>query len=102
MLDGTPADAPFVLLPTARQLEYARKLALRNQTVLPWKVQKDRQTLSQWIEAQASQRPAQNERPSSKQVAFAERIARIRHRDIPDECFRSRELMSRWIDCNRP
>ena len=31
---------------TPRQIAYARSLALRNQTLLPWEVQQDRRTLS--------------------------------------------------------
>lgn len=86
---------------TARQLAYARSLALRNQTALPWEVQQDRRTLSAWIEAQSKRTPARDNRPSSKQVAFAEKLARIKRRAVPDECFRDRGLMSKWIDGNR-
>lgn len=92
----------FVIPATLRQLAYARALALRNQTLLPWQVQQDRRALSRWIEAQAALPAAETgNRPSSKQVAFAERLARIKRRAVPDECFRDRDLMSRWIDSNR-
>lgn len=92
----------FVIPVTQRQLAYARALALRNQTILPWEIQQDRRALSRWIEAQAALQPADNgNRPSSKQVAFAERLARLKRRAVPEECFRDRQLMSRWIDCNR-
>ncbi|MFT4149342.1 MAG: hypothetical protein QM656_04020 [Paracoccaceae bacterium] len=92
----------FVIPATHRQLAYARALALRNQTLLPWEVQQDRRSLSRWIEEQAALSPAATgNRPSSKQVAFAERLARVKRRAVPDECFRDRDLMSRWIDCNR-
>ncbi|RDW11720.1 hypothetical protein [Paracoccus thiocyanatus] len=90
----------FALPATPRQMAYARSLALRNQTLLPWEVQQDRRTLSAWIEAQARMRPATG-LPTSKQVAFAERIARIKRRAVPEECFRDRGLLSRWIDSNR-
>lgn len=95
--------ADFVLPATERQLAYARSLALRNQSLLPWAVQQDRRSLSAWIEAQAALKPmaTQDSRPTSKQVAFAERLARIKRRAVPDECFRDRQLLSRWIDCNR-
>ena len=93
--------AAFALPVTARQIAYARSLALRNKTLLPWEVQQDRRSLSAWIEAQAKLAPMTGSGPSSKQVAFAERIARIRHRAVPDECFRDRQLLSRWIDSNR-
>ena len=87
---------------TPRQIAYARALALRNQTLLPWEVQQDRRTLSAWIDAQAQMKPVTTDgRPSSKQVAFAERLARIKRRAVPDECFRDKGLMSRWIDSNR-
>lgn len=95
---------PDVLLPaTARQIAYARALALRNQTLLPADARQDRRALSAWIEAQAKLRPLSRAdgTPSSRQVAFAERIARIKHRAVPDECFRDRGLMSKWIDGNR-
>lgn len=95
--------ASFALPATERQLSFARSLALKNQTVLPWDVQQDRRSLSAWIDAQAKLRPAAalDALPSSKQVAFAERLARIKHRAVPNECFRDKGLMSRWIDSNR-
>ena len=93
--------ATFALPATERQIAYARSLALKNQSLLPWEVQQDRRSLSAWIEAQAKLAPMTGNGPSSKQVAFAERIARIRHRAVPDECFRDRQLLSRWIDSNR-
>ncbi|MGQ0566182.1 MAG: hypothetical protein ACT4OK_14090 [Gemmobacter sp.] len=93
--------APLALPVTERQIAYARSLALRNQSLLPWDVQQDRRSLSAWIEAQAKLKPSESNRPTSKQVAFAERLARIKRRAVPDECFRDRELMSQWIDGNR-
>ena len=96
-------ETTFALPATPRQIAYARALALRNQTLLPWNVQQDRRTLSAWIDAQAKLAPASatDQRPSSKQVAFAERLARIKRRAVPDECFQDRGLMSEWIDGNR-
>ena len=87
----------FALPVTPRQIAYARSLALRNQTLLPWEVQQDRRSLSAWIDAQAQMKPllALDSLPSSKQVAFAERIARIKRRAVPDECFRDKGLMSK-------
>ncbi len=93
----------FALPSTPKQIAYARTLALRNQTLLPWEVQQDRRRLSAWIEAQANLKPVSelDRLPSSKQVAFAERLARIKRRAVPDECFRDKGLMSKWIDGNR-
>ena len=93
----------FTLSATPRQIAYARSLALRNQTLLPWEVQQDWRSLSAWIDAQAQMKPlsALDSLPSSKQVAFAEKIARIKRRAVPDECFRDKGLMSKWIDGNR-
>ncbi len=93
----------FTLPATPRQIAYARSLALRNQTLLPWEVQQDRRSLSAWIEAQAQLKPASalDSLPSSKQVAFAERIARIKRRAVPEACFRDKGLMSKWIDGNK-
>lgn len=93
----------FALPATPKQLAYARSLALRNQTLLPWDVQQDRRSLSAWIDAQSRMKPSAGtgHLPSSKQVAFAEKIARIKRRAVPDECFRDKELMSKWIDGNR-
>ena len=93
----------FVLPATPRQIAYARSLAQRNGTLLPWEVQQDRRALSTWIDAQAQLRPAADNdpRPSSKQVAFAEKLARIKRRAVPDECFRDKGLMSKWIDGNK-
>ena len=95
--------AAFALPATERQIAYARSLALRNQSLLPWEVQQDRRSLSAWIDAQAQMKPlsALDSLPSSKQVAFAERLARIKRRAVPDECFRDKGLMSKWIDGNR-
>ena len=93
----------FALPATPRQIAYARSVALRNQTLLPWEIQQDRRSLSAWIDAQAQMKPlsALDGPPSSKQVAFAERLARIKRRAVPDECFRDKGLMSKWIDGNR-
>ncbi len=93
--------ATFALPATERQIAYARSLALRNQSLLPWDVQQDRRSLSTWIDAQAKVMPVAKTQPTSKQVAFAERLARIKRRAVPDECFRDRQMLSRWIDCNR-
>ena len=93
----------YALPVTPKQLAYARLLALRNQTLLPWEVQQDRRSLSAWIEAQARLKPmaATDSRPTSRQVAFAERLARIKRRAVPEACFRDKGLMSKWIDGNR-
>ena len=93
----------FALPATPRQIAFARSLALRNHTLLPWEIQQDRRSLSAWIEAQAQMKSAAatDPRPSSKQVAFAEKLARIKRRAVPDECFRDKGLMSKWIDGNR-
>ena len=93
----------FALPATPRQIAYARSLALRNQTLLPWEIQQDRRSLSSWIDAQAQMKPlsALDSLPSSKQVAFAERLARIKRRAVQDECFRDKGLMSKWIDGNK-
>lgn len=93
--------APFALPVTPRQIAYARSLATRNRTLLPWEVQQDRRSLSTWIDAQAKLTSVAAHEPTSRQVAFAERIARIKRRAVPDECFRDRQLLSRWIDSNR-
>lgn len=104
-IEGNPAmeDISFTLTPTPRQMAYARALALRNQTLLPWETAQDRRSLSAWIDAQSRLQPAfdTSRIPSSKQVAFAERLARIKRRAVPDECFRDKGLMSKWIDGNR-
>ena len=88
---------------TPKQIAYARSLALKNQTLLPWEVQQDRRSLSAWIDAQARMKPLSDfdRLPSSKQVAFAERLARIKRRAVPEDCFRDKGLMSKWIDGNR-
>ena len=96
-------DTTFALPATQKQIAYARSLALKNQTPLPWEVQQDRRSLSAWIDAQARMKPLSelDRLPSSKQVAFAERLARIKRRAVPEECFRDKGLMSKWIDGNR-
>ncbi|PJF09198.1 hypothetical protein [Pseudorhodobacter sp. MZDSW-24AT] len=97
-------ESPTFALPaTPRQIAYARSLALRNQTLLPWEVQQDRRSLSAWIESQAQMVPAAqlDARPSSRQVAFAERLARVKRRAVPEACFRDKALMAKWIDGNK-
>ena len=93
----------YALPATPKQIAYARSLALRNQTLLPWEVQQDRRSLSVWIDAQAklTRATALDSLPSSKQVAFAARLAPIKRRAVPDECFRDKGLMSKWIDGNK-
>ena len=96
------SEQAFPLPVTPKQIVYARSLALRNRTLLPWEVQQDRRALSAWIEQQVRMAPpTAGNLPSSKQVAFAERLARIKRRAVPDQCFRDRILMSKWIDGNR-
>jgi hypothetical protein len=96
-------ETTFALPATPKQIAYARSLALRNQTLLPWEVQQDRRSLSTWIEAQARMKPVSDmdRLPTSRQVAFAEQLARIKRCAVPDECFRDKGLMSKWIDGNR-
>jgi hypothetical protein len=93
----------YALPATPKQMAYARSLALKNQTLLPWDVQQDRRSLSAWIDAQARMKPLSelDRLPSSKQVAFAERLARVKRCAVPEECFREKGLMSKWIDGNR-
>jgi len=95
-------ETAFALPATPKQIAYARALALRNQTLLPWEVQQDRRSLSAWIDAQARMKPATalDGLPSSRQVAFAERLARIKRRTVPNECFRDKAMMAKWIDGN--
>ncbi len=95
--------ATFALPATPRQIAYARALALRNQTLLPWHVQQDRRSLSAWIEAQAALKPMRDidSRPSPRQVAYAERLGRIKRRAVPAECFQDAGLMSKWIEGNK-
>ena len=50
-------SATYVMSATPKQIAYARSLALRNQTLLPWEVQQDRRSLSSWIDAQAKLKP---------------------------------------------
>jgi len=93
----------YALPATPKQIAYARSLALKNQSLLPWEVQQDRRSLSAWIEAQTKLKPVSDmdRLPTSKQVAFAEKLARIKRRAVPDECFSDKGLMSKWIDGNK-
>jgi|GEM_PF-5409338 len=50
-------ETTFTVSATPRQIAYARSLALRNQTLLPWEVQQDRRSLSACIDAQAQMKP---------------------------------------------
>ena len=51
-------ETTFALPATLKQIAYARSLALKNQSLLPWEVQQDRRSLSAWIDAQAKLKPA--------------------------------------------
>ena len=92
-----------VLPASEKQLRYARQIATRKRIVLPYDVQTDRRSLSEWIDRNkmAHVESAYDSYPSSKQVAFAEQIARRKRRDVPDECFKDRSLMSAWITHNK-
>lgn len=96
-------DSTFALPVTPKQIAYTRSLALRNRVLLPDDVQRDRRSLSAWIEVQSKLTACSDldRLPSSKQVAFAERLARIKRRAVPEECVRDRGLISKWIDGNR-
>ena len=99
---ATPERAPMANVPpTEKQLLYARRIAIRSRSLLPWDVQQDRYSLSRWIDTHAqlgAPTVGTAARPSSRQVGFAENLARRKRTHVPDECFRSRDLMSRWID----
>jgi len=90
----------YALSATPKQIAYARSLALRNQTLLPWDVRQDRRSLSTWIEAQARLKPVSemDRLPTSRQVAFAEKLARIKRRAVPVECFRDKGLFGEVWD----
>lgn len=90
--------------PSAKQLQYARAIALKIGEAIPQGHQRDRAALSAWIDAHKAKAPGGrfSNYPSSRQVAFAERIARVKRRDIPRECFHDKLMMSRWIDGNKP
>ena len=93
-------DTSFALPVTPKQFAYARSLALKNQTLLPWEVQQDRRALSSWIDAQARLKPvsALDQLPSSKQVAFAERLARIKRRAVPGAKAEHIANVAGWAD----
>lgn len=88
------------LPPSQKQLDFARTLARRHDTVIPHAHLESRAALSRWIDAHKAA-PARPSAATSRQVAYAEKIARIKRRAIPDECFRDAGMMSRWIDSNR-
>jgi len=65
-------DSTTYALPvTPKQIAYARSLALRNQTLLPWEVQQDRRSLSAWIEAQAQLKPVSAMDPALSELTVA-------------------------------
>ena len=95
---------PHQLLPTKKQMLFARHIAQIGALVLPWEAQQSRRSRSLWIDAHAqvlSKPRSDLGLPSSKQVAFAERIARIKRRQVPDHCFKDSKVMSLWIDSNK-
>ena len=99
------AHASPPVLPTPKQVSYARQIAQRLNETIPWESAQDRRALSDWIAAHQStlRRRHANSSPgaTSRQVAFAETIARRKRLNVPEECFRDAGLMSRWIDHNR-
>jgi len=100
----TPQASPPVL-PTPKQVSYARQIARRLNETIPWESAQDRRALSDWIAArQNTLRHRQADRSpgaTSRQVGFAEAIARRKRLNVPEECFRDAGLMSRWIAHNR-
>ena len=99
-----PEQAELPLHPalpaTARQMDYAKRIATRAGKAVPEHLSRDRHALSAWIDAHKPAAPSGKfaKYPSAKQIAFAERLARLKHRAIPEECIRDRALLSRWID----
>ncbi|MCE8008750.1 MAG: hypothetical protein HEP69_17415, partial [Aestuariivita sp.] len=53
----------YALPATPKQIAYARALALRTQTLLPWEVQQDRRSLRPWSAAQAKLKPGPQDTP---------------------------------------
>ena len=99
-----PLDAPYILPPTPKQVDFANVIATRLNTRIPVDATTDRRVLSEWIDQHKSKSTSPrtaNGQATSKQVAFAERIARIKRRTVPQECFRDMGMMSRWINANR-
>ena len=100
-MQQTPDTDTKALPATPRQIQFARSLAMKNGTILPWDVLQSRRDLSAWIDQQVKLTPMDDQRPTSKQVAFAERIAKIRRIHVPDECYRDTYLLSRWINSHK-
>ena len=72
---GNPYGGPSSseLLPTEKQIRYARRIAQAGGLVLPWEAQASRRSLSFWIDANADVLNTSNafgDYASSKQVAF--------------------------------
>lgn len=93
------------LMPTPKQVAYARQIAQRLNQPIPMDSANDRRALSDWIgihqaKLNASRPIAMPSGATSKQVAYAEKIARRKRLAVPDECFRDAGLMSRWISSN--
>ena len=89
-----------VVLPSDKQVKYARFLAARSGVAVPGDALADRLALSRWIDDQKSRQksPSRFDRyPSSKQVGFAEALARRKRTSVPHECFKDKGLMSNWI-----
>lgn len=99
----TAAEFGSAKAPSQKQLRYARTIAGRTGTTLPWETQLDRFALSRWISRNQPRRSKAQPgtQPTSKQIDLAERLSRAKHRAIPAECLRSRDLLSKWIDANK-
>lgn len=102
VFDGETNDY-HIIPPTEKQMNFARSIAQRTGSILPYEITKDRSSLSRWIDQHKNQLRSSNrfdQYPSSKQVGFAESLARRRRTEVPHECFKNKKLMSNWINSN--
>lgn len=94
MSDG---QAPRSNAPTAKQLDYAGRIAQKLGKELTEEQRTSYDACSAFIE---ENKDAAN-RPTEKQVAFATRIANDKGLTVPEEALKDGRELSKWIDANK-
>lgn len=88
-----------MLMPTPKQMAYARSLAERTHVPLPEGCEDDRRIVSGFIAERLSDLAArrEQERPTAKQQALARKLCRERGMSLPSGVDGSKAAMSRFI-----
>lgn len=89
--------------PTAKMVEFAKKLAEMKGVKLPKGLASDSNICRTFLDTHATKREegAAPGKPSEKSVAFAKQIAQSLGADIPEAAMRNQKSLSEWINANK-